>query len=1034
MKIISWNIRGLGGVEKRKEVRKLVGDLNPLIVCIQETKLQNCEDFLCVSLSGSSPYAFSFQPSVGAAGGLLTLWDPAEIEMWSTASSEDVLWCHGRFSKTDEEFFLANVYAPCEAGAKQVLLDSLSGRLQALEGKRVFVCGDFNAVRRVDERQSRRARPSSVDHIPFNRFIDENNLVDLPLSGRKFTWFKGDGLPMSRLDRFLLSEDWCLSWPNCNQIAQLRGLSDHCPLVLTTKEENWGPRPSRMLKCWKNNPDYFQFVRDKWNSLQVDGWGDFVLKEKFKMIKSALKEWHQSHAQNLPSRIESLKLQLSALDNKGGDAVLSAVELEEMHEISSDIHSLSRMNASICWQQSRSRWLTEGDANTKYFHSIFASRRRGNTISSIQVDGVTTEGVLPIRQAVLSYFTGHFKACNQERPGEVKATVWDCESYKSPGPHGINFGFIKDFWSELHADIMRFITEFHRNGKLSRDINANFIALITKIDSPQRLNDFRLISLFGSLYKILAKVLANRLRLVIGSVISESQTAFVRDRQILDGILIANEVVDEAYEVMGRMSFPTLWRKWIKECICTATASALVNGSPTAEFPLERGLRQGDPLSPFLFLIAAEGLHVLMKATVENNLFTGYSVGIQGPITVSHLQFADDTLLLGGKSWANVRSLQAVLVLFELMSGLKDNFTKSMLVGVNVSDTWLIEATAALKCKVGNVPFLYLCIPIGGDPRRLSFWEPEYGGLGVRRLLEFNIALLGKWCWRMLVDREGLWFRVLAARYGMERDRLREGGRRGSLWWREIVNIREGRGDRGGGWFGECVSKKVGDGSGTLFWTDPWLEGTPLCERFGRLFDLDVHKLSRVDEMFALGWEVGGEAWEWRRQLWAWEEELVRECQDLLHAFSLQAHFSDSWQWQPDPANGDSVRSAYQILTSQESAPLPATSDLILHKQVPLKISILAWRLLRDRLPTKANLAARDIITPAAHLCVSGCGDIESAQHLFLSCSTFGSLWSSVRSWIGFSAGNPHSLPDHFLQFTFSLGGTMVRQSFLQLI
>ncbi|PNX64423.1 cysteine-rich receptor-like protein kinase, partial [Trifolium pratense] len=93
---------------------------------------------------------------------------------------------------------------------------------------------------------------------------------------------------------------------------------------------------------------------------------------------------------------------------------------------------------------------------------------------------------------------------------------------------------------------MRLISEFHRNGKLAKGINSTFIAQISKVDSPQRSNDFRPISLVGCLYKILAKVLANRLRLVIGSVISEAQTAFVKDRQILDGILVANEVVDEA--------------------------------------------------------------------------------------------------------------------------------------------------------------------------------------------------------------------------------------------------------------------------------------------------------------------------------------------------------------------------------------------------------------------------------------------------------------------------------------------------------
>ncbi|CAJ2647905.1 unnamed protein product [Trifolium pratense] len=287
---------------------------------------------------------------------------------------------------------------------------------------------------------------------------------------------------------------------------------------------------------------------------------------------------------------------------------------------------------------------------------------------------------------------------------EVKAAVWDCDSYKSPGPDGINFGFIKDFWAEMQGDVMRFISEFHRNGRLTKGLNASFIAL----------------------------------------------TAFVQGRRILDGILVANEVVDEARKskkelflfkvdfekaydsvdwgyldaVMGRMGFPTLWRKWIKECVCTATASVLVNGSPTDEFPLERGVRKGDPLSPFLFFLATEGLHVLMEAMVERNLFTGYSVGELSPMTVSHLQFADDTLLMGTKSWANVRALRAVLVLFESMSGLRVNFHKSMLVGVNIPDSWLGEAAYALCCKVGKIIFLYLGLPIGGDPRRLGFWEP----------------------------------------------------------------------------------------------------------------------------------------------------------------------------------------------------------------------------------------------------------------------------------------------------------------------
>jgi len=113
-----------------------------------------------------------------------------------------------------------------------------------------------------------------VDTNIFNHFIEDSLLVHLPICGRLFTWYRGDGISKSRLDRFLLSEKWCEVWPNCIQVAYQRGLSDHVPLVLHVDDVNRGPRPLWMLKCWVDYPGYADFVREKWGSFNVQGWGD----------------------------------------------------------------------------------------------------------------------------------------------------------------------------------------------------------------------------------------------------------------------------------------------------------------------------------------------------------------------------------------------------------------------------------------------------------------------------------------------------------------------------------------------------------------------------------------------------------------------------------------------------------------------------------------------------------------------------------------------------------------------------------------
>jgi len=149
----------------------------------------------------------------------------------------------GRFLKTNECFVLFNVYAPCDVSRQQVLWVNIYVKLNSYVGQNICICGDFNAVRCVEERRSVGLLSRQAGTANFNQFIDGHLLIDLPLCGRSFAWYRGDGRSMNRLDHFLLSEEWCLTWPNCVQSASSSGVSDHCPLQLSIDVENWGPKP-----------------------------------------------------------------------------------------------------------------------------------------------------------------------------------------------------------------------------------------------------------------------------------------------------------------------------------------------------------------------------------------------------------------------------------------------------------------------------------------------------------------------------------------------------------------------------------------------------------------------------------------------------------------------------------------------------------------------------------------------------------------------------------------------------------------------
>ncbi|XP_027181659.1 uncharacterized protein LOC113780035 [Coffea eugenioides] len=288
---------------------------------------------------------------------------------------------------------------------------------------------------------------------------------------------------------------------------------------------------------------------------------------------------------------------------------------------------------------------------------------------------------------------------------EIKTALFSMNPNKSPGQDGMTPLFFQKFWHVVKSDLIAAIRLFFHSSHMPKSWNHTVISLIPKTQNPTNLKSYRPISLCNVVYKVISKILANRLKEVLSYCISKNQAAFIPGRQILDNVILSHEYLhymknkkqgqsgfmavkldmSKAYDrvewkfldsIMAKMGFGMVWRQWIWSCLTSVTYSFNINGEPKEFVIPERGIRQGDPLSPYLFLLCSEGFSNLLKQAEGNKRISGMKISRNGP-SITHLFFADDSLIFCNAEREEACELIQILRRYEMGSGQSINLEKS---------------------------------------------------------------------------------------------------------------------------------------------------------------------------------------------------------------------------------------------------------------------------------------------------------------------------------------------------------------------
>ncbi|XP_071938995.1 uncharacterized protein [Coffea arabica] len=831
-------------------------------------------------------------------------------------------------------------------------------------------------------------------------------------------------------------------------------------------------------KRWLQKEDIEGVIQKAW-SIPCNGTRWFKVKEKIKNCRVELLKWSSCKKGNSFEKIKWCKKQIEDIKASTSDD-----KRQQVQEMKKQLKVAYNEEEAFWNQKSRISWLKEGDKNTQFFHATVKGRRKRNRLHKLRkACGDWTANEEELGREVANYYGDLFKSTaageldeilegipititeqmnkdltKKVDENEIKNAFFSMDPNKAPGSDGMSPLFFQKFWSLIKKDLVNAIQGFFHNGVILKAINHTVISLIPKVECPTVINQYRPISLCQVVYKALAKILVNRLKPYLSRCISKSQSAFVPGRQILDNVILSHELMhflknkrhgrmgymavkldmSKAYDrvewrflkvIMVKMGFCSTWINWIISCISSVTYSFNINGEHKELITPSRGIRQGDPLSPYLFLLCSEGLSSLLQKAKLGKELTGVKISRGAPV-ITHLFFADDSLVFCKASKQEAEKLIMILKEYEEATGQLINLEKS---SVFFSKNTMPDVREEVCQALGSIKQVeqgkYLGLPMiitksksqvfgfirNSIDKKLQGWKNKLLSQAGKEIMLKAVAMAmptytmscfrlnSKLCREISSKMADYWWGDTDGKkklHWISWKKMTQKKSKGGMGFKDLQLFNEAllakqsladiRKDMQAG-----IRRKIGNGKGTRIWWDNWIPDRPE----GRPTSVQPQgcQLEYVSELIRNN--------RWNRVL-VFKTFNPQDVERILSIPLSMTGIEDSYWWKHSQNGQYSVQSGYKTWMKEKEAERsrkreeagtsyegtnPRIWNTLWQQNVSQKMKVFVWKCLHNGIPVRETIYTR---TRQGNPICTGCGEKEETiEHMLFQCNKVLVIW-----------------------------------------